>query len=100
VPDLRLSRAGSGQEIFGADEAAQWRGGALEALIKSGLLERAEPAQVIECDGCERNCFMPVHVRPGPGIKRGTKQPFLLFHSRNREEPSWQTTIRDPAKWP
>ena len=63
----RLSRADSGQEIFGADEAARWPGGALEALIKSGLLERAEPTQVIECDGCERNCFMPVHVRPGEG---------------------------------
>jgi hypothetical protein len=48
-------------------EAAQWPSGALEAFIKSGLLERVEPAQVIECDGCERNCFMPVHVRPADG---------------------------------
>jgi len=63
----RLSRADSGEEIFGADEAAQWPGGALEVLIKSGLLGRAEPARVIECDGCERNCFMPVHVRPAEG---------------------------------
>jgi len=63
----RLSRADSGEEIFGADEAAQWPGGALEVLIKSGLLGHAEPAQVIECDGCERNCFMPVHVRPAEG---------------------------------
>jgi hypothetical protein len=63
----RLCRADSGQEIFGADEAAQWPESALEALIKSGLLERAEPAQVIECDGCERNCFMPVYVRPAEG---------------------------------
>lgn len=63
----RLSRADSGEEIFGADEAAQWPGGALEVLIKSGLLGRAEPARVIECDGCERNCFMPVHVRPAAG---------------------------------
>jgi hypothetical protein len=63
----RLSRADSGEEIFGADEAAQWPGGALEALIESGLLERAEPTHVIECDGCERNCFMPVFVRPAEG---------------------------------
>ena len=59
----RLSRADSGEEIFGADEVAQWRESALEALVKSGLLERAEPARVIECDGCERNCFMPVPPR-------------------------------------
>jgi hypothetical protein len=60
----RLCRADSGEEIFGVDEAAEWPAGALEVLIKSRLLERAEPAQVIMCDGCERNCFMPVHVRP------------------------------------
>lgn len=60
----RLSLSDSGEEIFGADEAARWPKGALEVLIKFGLLGRAEPAQVIECTGCERNCFMPVHVRP------------------------------------
>ena len=77
----RLSRADSGQEIFGADEAAQWPGGALEVLIKSGLLERAEPAQVIECKGCERNCFMPVHVRPAEG-----NRPARAFISCDKPE--------------
>lgn len=24
----------------------------------------AQPAQVIECRGCEQNCLMPVHIRP------------------------------------
>ncbi len=60
----RLSHAKSGEEVFDANEAAQWPEGALEVLIDFGLLGRAEPAQVIECDGCERSCFMPVHVRP------------------------------------
>jgi hypothetical protein len=77
----RLNRADSGQEIFGADEAAQWPGGALEALIKSGLLERAEPTRVIECDGCERNCFMPVHVRPAEG-----NRPARAFISCDKPE--------------
>jgi hypothetical protein len=77
----RLCRADSEQEIFGADEATQWSGGALEALIKSGLLERAEPAQVIECDGCERNCFMPVHVRPTEG-----NRPTRAFISCDKPE--------------
>jgi hypothetical protein len=63
----RLSRADSGQEIFGADEVADWPAGALGALVKSGLLGCAEPACVVECNGCERNCFMPVHVRPAEG---------------------------------
>jgi hypothetical protein len=77
----RLSRADSGQEIFGADEAAQWPGGALEVLIKSGLLDRAEPAQVIECDGCERNCFMPIFVRPAEG-----NRPARAFISCDKPE--------------
>jgi hypothetical protein len=75
----RLCRADSGEEIFGADEAAQWPESALE--VKSGLLERAEPAQVIECDGCERNCFMPVHVRPGEG-----NRPARAFISCDKRE--------------
>jgi hypothetical protein len=77
----RLCRADSGEEIFGADEAAQWPGGALEVLIKSGLLERAEPARVIECDGCERNCFMPVHVRVAEG-----NRPARAFISCDKPE--------------
>ncbi|MGH6796530.1 MAG: hypothetical protein ACREDH_15345 [Methylocella sp.] len=77
----RLSRADSGGEIFGADEAMQWPGGAIEVLIKSGLLERAEPAQVIECDGCERNCFMPVLVRPAEG-----NRPARAFISCDKPE--------------
>jgi hypothetical protein len=77
----RLCRAHSGEEIFGADEAAEWPAGALEVLIKSRLLERAEPAQVIECDGCERNCFMPVHVRPAEG-----NRPARAFISCDKPE--------------
>ena len=63
----RLCSAGSGEEIFGADEAAEWPTDPVQVLIKSGMLECTEPARVIECDGCERNCFMPVHVRPAEG---------------------------------
>jgi len=77
----RLSRADSGQELFGADEAAQWPESALDVLVKSGLLERAEPAQVIECDGCERNCFMPVHVQPAEG-----NRPARAFISCDKRE--------------
>jgi hypothetical protein len=77
----RLSRADSGEEVFGADEAAQWPESALEALIKSGVLGHAEPAQTIECDGCERNCFMPVYVRPAGG-----NRPASAFISCDKPE--------------
>ena len=45
------------------------------------MLERAEPAQVIECDGCERNCFMPVNVRPAEG-----NRPAQAFISCDKPE--------------
>jgi hypothetical protein len=63
----RLGRADSAEEIFGADEAAGWPAGALESLTKARLLHRAQPAQAIECYGCEQHCFMPVHVLPADG---------------------------------
>ncbi|MGQ0618300.1 MAG: hypothetical protein ACT4QA_00040 [Panacagrimonas sp.] len=50
--------------FFGADEVATWPRGALEALTRAGFLQAAPPADVIVCDGCEQNCFMPVYVRP------------------------------------
>jgi hypothetical protein len=77
----RLSRAAWGEVTFSTDEAAHWPDGKLEALIKSGLLERAEPAQVIECDGCERNCFMPVYIRPAEG-----NRPARAFISCDKPE--------------
>lgn len=54
------------QARFGADEIRLWPAGAHPALVSAGVLRRAEPAQVIACDGCERNCFKPVHVRNSP----------------------------------
>jgi hypothetical protein len=92
----RLCRADSGEEIFGADEAAQWPESALEALVKSGLLGRAEPAQVIECDGCERNCFMPVHVRAAEG-----NRPARAFISCDKREDVGRVPVelRRLAQW-
>lgn len=52
--------------LFGADEIRLWPAGAHAALVAAGVLRRAEPAQVISCDGCERCCFKPVHVRNSP----------------------------------
>lgn len=67
----RLGRA-TGPDVFSVDEVRQWPDGAHAALMAAGVLQRAEPAKVIECDGCERNCFKPVHVRTRPDGKRAT----------------------------
>jgi hypothetical protein len=71
----RLRNADSTEEIFSADEAAHWPEGVLETLVTCGLLGRAEPAQIVECDGCELNCFMPVHVQPAEGTRPA--RPFI-----------------------
>lgn len=63
----RLISAESGLAVFGADEICQWPDSALDSLVKAKVLLPAQPAEVLECDGCERNCFMPVYVRPGEG---------------------------------
>ena len=81
LAQARWARRPPGEEIFGADEVAEWPESAHEVLVKSGLLERAEPTRVIECDGCERNCFMPVHVRPGEG-----NRPARVFISCDKPE--------------
>ncbi len=59
----RLCRAEAGAEIFGADETRQWPEGVLASLIRAKIFRPARPAQVIACDGCEKNCFKPVHIR-------------------------------------
>jgi len=95
----RLGRSGAAEEIFGADEAADWPPGALYALNKAGLLRRAQPAQVIECTGCEQNCAMPVHVFPAEGGRPA--RAFISCDKRDdvgrvpvdfRRLEQWQTT--------
>lgn len=77
----RLGRAESAEEIFGMDEVADWPGGALDSLAKAGLLRRTQPAQSIECRGCERYCFMPVHALPAEG-----NRPARAFISCDKPE--------------
>jgi len=58
----RLGYNGGAEELFRADEVADWPPGILEALVNVGLLRDVQPARVIECDGCEEYCFMEVDV--------------------------------------
>ena len=95
----RLGRSGAAEEIFGADEAANWPAGTLDLIIKVGLLRRAEPAQAIECNGCEQYCFMPAHVLPAEGNRPA--RAFISCDKRDdigrvpvvmRRLEQWQTT--------
>jgi hypothetical protein len=61
----RFGRA-EGPDVFSADEIRLWPDGTHAALVAAGILKRMPSARVIECDGCERNCFKPVQVRKRP----------------------------------
>lgn len=45
-----------------ADEIAEWPAGAFDRFTEAKLLKQIEPAQALECRGCEEACFMPVNV--------------------------------------
>ncbi len=42
-----------------------WPQGVLNALLALKVLTPTKPAQSLDCDGCEMNCPMPVHVLSG-----------------------------------
>jgi hypothetical protein len=50
----------------------QWPDGALDTFLQLGLLIPASAAQSIECNGCEKHCFMDVIILPNndPALTR------------------------------
>jgi hypothetical protein len=70
-----LERLGCGDPsrgvLFFWDEVKRWPSGALDSLVKGGVLRQAQPMAVVECDGCEENCVMPVVVYPAQEDKPG-----------------------------
>jgi hypothetical protein len=70
-----LERAGHADPAKGAfffwDEVKGWPAGILDILVTSGLLQQAQPMDIIECDGCEVKCIMPVIVYPAQENKAG-----------------------------
>ncbi len=57
--------------FFSWDEIKDWSPGVLNELVASKLLQPAQPVSVVECDGCEENCIMPVTVYPAQEDKPG-----------------------------
>ena len=53
--------------LITADEVAEWPRGLFDKLRVDKRLTPAEPAQTLECRGCERACFMPVNVMQAEG---------------------------------
>lgn len=60
---LERVAARHGAAIFVSNhEFSEWPSAAVAAMKAQGLLTKARPATSTVCPGCERECFMPVHV--------------------------------------
>src|SRR5438067_3199524 len=59
----RLACSSEASILLGFDEADHLFELA-ELLVGAGLLSPAEPASAMMCDGCQRNCVMPVDIAP------------------------------------
>ncbi len=57
-----------------ADEVAEWPDSVFDEWLKAKLLAPVEPAQSLECRGCEEACIMPVTVFAAEG-----KRPARAF---------------------
>jgi hypothetical protein len=49
---LRVQSKVPGARIVTPDEVAEWPEGALDALVREGVLQASQPATTVECDAC------------------------------------------------
>ena len=47
------------------EQVREWPPGTIDVFQKAGWIRLASPASIVECCGCEENCFKPVRVRAG-----------------------------------
>ena len=60
-----LQRLGpEGDTVLAWEQVRRWPKGAIEALQETGWVAPTAAATMVECSGCEENCFKPVHVLP------------------------------------
>ena len=51
--------------IVAWEQVREWPPGTIDVFQKAGWIRPASPASIVECCGCEENCFKPVRVRAG-----------------------------------
>lgn len=56
--------AKTGEAMFSKDETQEWPTNIINILLQQEMIRKAQPAKIVECNGCEQNCIMPVHVFP------------------------------------
>ncbi len=60
-----LATSKTGELVFRKSQVLEWPKGVFDALLKDRVIKAVKPANSLDCDGCESNCFMPVHVLSG-----------------------------------
>jgi hypothetical protein len=76
----RLGCSSETAVYVGADEC-EGIGELADALVDGGLLLPAEPASALICDGCERNCVMPVNIAPATAAQ--SDRAFIVCDKRD-----------------
>ncbi|TXI38903.1 MAG: hypothetical protein E6Q59_05830 [Nitrosomonas sp.] len=92
--------------FFSWDEVKGWPPGVLDELVAISLLQPMQPVNVIECDGCEENCIMPVTIYPVQEDKPG--KAFITCDKRDdigrvpvdfRRMQQWQSDTNAVCKF-
>ena len=68
--------------VFSADEVVRWPPGALDLLLRSGLLRETAPANGLVCDQCEEACWIEPDIREDPQ----TGKKIGVFFCTRRED--------------
>lgn len=76
----RLDCSPEAAVYVGADECEEI-GELADVPVDAGLLQPAEPASALICDGCERNCLMPVNIAPATAAQPG--RAFIVCDERD-----------------
>ena len=102
-----LQRLGpEGDTVLAWEQVRRWPKGAIEALQEAGWVAPTAAATMVECSGCEENCFKPVHVlparngQPARAYVACDEPPAMgrvkIHLSRLRQ---WQVTDAQLARW-
>jgi hypothetical protein len=102
-----IQRLGSANDaVLAWEQVREWPTGAIEIFQTAGWIVPGAPASMVECSGCEQNCYMPVRVVPARNQqaaralivcdRRDDMGQVKIAMSRLRQ---WQITDAQVAQW-
>lgn len=83
-------------QLFAAHEVARWPEGALDWLMRAGILREAEPAEDVLCEECEEGCWIKPNIREDPQTHQrvGT-----YFCHRNEDIGRFKVDLSRKRQW-